>query len=142
MTKKAVSIADSFGMSVDSRKYKTTNALVLPDTWLGIELEIENINGVLKHVRNAGVNYPNGGGAFDARVLNTGTGRNLWIVEQDGSLRDGGLELKSIPIFGLDVLTALNDLEKFFNEHDFKPKFSRRTSVHIHINVLDMDYEQ
>ena len=56
-----------------------------------------------------------------------------WSVTDDGSLKDHGAELISLPLRGRNIDYALHELAHFHGCH--KWKFSHRTSVHVHCNV-------
>lgn len=61
---------------------------------------------------------------------------DFWNVVGDGSLQNG-VEFVSQPVWGTGISAALLELDKCFKKH--KPYLSFRTSVHIHINTLDLD---
>lgn len=92
-------------------------ALDKVDGDLGIEIEVEGHN--LPHVAD-----------------------KYWVTKDDHSLR-GGLEyvfatprpLKQVP-------TILKLLNKTFEAHGARPDFSFRTSVHVHLNVQQLTYDQ
>lgn len=63
----------------------------------------------------------------------------VWEARPDGSLRDNGIEYVSDPINGAVLHYALN---QFFGELPKGYRFSPRTSIHIHLNVLDLTLEQ
>ena len=89
-----------------------------PKGYVGIEIEVENVGWA----ENASWNS-----------------RNLWNLTSEGSLRDG-IELVSVPLAGKNIDRALADADKFFNL--YTPHLSFRTSVHIHLNVLDLTCEE
>lgn len=76
-------------------------------------------------------------------------GRNLpnvdnvvWKTEADGSLRNGkeyifkkAQSIKTVPV-------ALRNLEKEFKKAAAELQFSFRTSVHVHMNMQDLTYQQ
>jgi hypothetical protein len=62
-----------------------------------------------------------------------------WDVVHDGSLQHG-LEFVSKPVWGTAISKALDELGYFFNKNP--PYLSMRTSVHVHINTLDMTVDQ
>jgi hypothetical protein len=80
------------------------------DCEVGIEIEVENVAG--------NPNY-----------------YTVWTPKPDGSLRNNGLEFISAPIKGKRIHYALN---QFFDYLDKKAHFSPRTSIHVHINVLNL----
>lgn len=93
--------------------YKGNNT---SETLIGIEVEVENI------INRA--NFP-----------------SLWHYEVDGSLRNNGTEYISDPIpakYAASALEFLNNTLKINNT----PSYSRRTSIHIHINVQDLTLKQ
>jgi hypothetical protein len=62
---------------------------------------------------------------------------SLWKLVKDGSLRNG-CEFVSQPVWGTGIADALDQLAKQFDAK--KPISSLRTSVHVHLNVLDLSY--
>lgn len=89
--------------------------LASEDIEIGIEIEIERIRAHTVTV------YP------------------IWEVKNDGSLRDHGFEYVSVPIKGKRIVFALN---QFFGTVNHGYRFSPRTSIHVHMNVLDLKCEQ
>lgn len=70
------------------------------------------------------------------------TSSKYWQSKPDGSLR-GGLEYVTKGAVAIDkVEQALKFLNKIFDKHEAKPSFSFRTSVHVHLNCLDMDWKE
>jgi Putative amidoligase enzyme len=84
-----------------------------PHTSVGIEVEAE---GIEEHA-----------------ALEWDTKR--WRVVGEGSLQ-GGCEFVSDPVWGTAIVDALDELGVYFADHP--PFMSVRTSVHVHVNVLDM----
>lgn len=100
----------------EQQQQKPEYSIVSPSTLIGIEVEVENMpNGVF-------TDY-------------------YWNVKHDGSLRNNGLEFTSIPLRGYQVPYALEYLQKKLHENN-KPDFSNRCSVHVHLNVRDMTWDQ
>jgi hypothetical protein len=64
---------------------------------------------------------------------------SVWSQREDHSLRDNGWEFVSLPIKGNRITFALN---QFFATINSNCRFSPRTSIHIHCNVLDMSPEK
>lgn len=62
-----------------------------------------------------------------------------WDVSRDGSLQ-GGVEFISAPIWGTAINDALAELGSYFAIK--KPYLSFRTSVHVHLNVLDISEDE
>lgn len=56
-----------------------------------------------------------------------------WQIAEDGSLKDHGAELISIPLRGRNIDYALHELAVLGENTPWK--FSHRTSVHVHCNV-------
>lgn len=63
-----------------------------------------------------------------------------WQTDRDGSLKDQGMELISVPVAGRNIDYALLELEKAFAEQS--PRWSHRCSVHVHINVRNWKLSQ
>jgi len=97
-------------------QFKVTTDPARPsDTAVGIEIEVENIRDE---------------GQFKF---------NLWDMIHDGSIVNG-IEFVSKPIWGTAIKDALDEIREVFKTND--PYLSFRTSVHVHINVLDIDHDQ
>lgn len=92
-------------------QYKKSVAMASDDYEIGIEIEIENIR---HHIP---ADY------------------FIWEVKNDGSLRNNGYEYVSIPICGWRIPYAIH---QFFGTVDQEYHFSPRTSIHVHLNALDM----
>lgn len=88
-----------------------------PHTSVGIEIEVEGIPG-----------RPVSKWPF-----------SWWTVKSDGSLSNG-LEFVSEPVWGTAISEALKEIDEFFDKES--PYLSFRTSVHIHVNVLDISAKQ
>lgn len=108
---------DVSGISPDIRTFQPSNELVLPTAIIGIEIEAENVTDPLRK------------------------GVKLWEVVNDPSLRNGGNEFITKPLFGEDLIAALSEFEGLCNTIKVKPRFTWRTSVHIHMDVRDMDLD-
>lgn len=65
----------------------------------------------------------------------------IFHQENDGSLKDAGIEFISIPIKDDNVLYALEELEYIYNKTP-KSVFSHRCSIHVHINVSKLTVGQ
>lgn len=94
-------------------------------TFLGIEVEVENVFKT-------------------SRVERISENSYLWNNTEDGSLRNNGREFVSIPIKSENYRTALTKLYTVFkrDKQCIGYEFTDRTSVHVHINALDMTPEQ
>ncbi len=91
-------------------KYKSGPLIIHDDEFCGIEIEVENIT-----------KYPE---EF----------KGIWTMKADGSLRNNGQEFVSPPIRGDQLSKALT---LFYNYLQTEATFSPRTSIHVHLNVLD-----
>lgn len=87
-----------------------------PSALFGIEVEVENM---YSHVP---IEY-------------------YWTVKEDGSLRNSGLEFTSIPLRGYQIPYAIRYLTAALYRNN-KPEFSNRCSVHVHLNVRDMTWNE
>lgn len=90
--------------------------VVSPSELVGIEIEVENIEYPYQ--------YP-----------------LYWRGKQDGSLRNNGCEYASIPLQVQQVEYALDYWNKFIREKN-NPKFTQRTSLHVHMNVQNMTWDE
>lgn len=81
------------------------------DRAIGIEVEVENI------------------------TLNRHPHASVWIPKDDGSLRNNGREYITVPIPASGAPLALQDL--LGNAFSKDCCFSPRTSIHVHVNMLD-----
>lgn len=111
-------------LKVDKAKHKLyedrstphTVYIEAPNALVGIEVEVENITGFYN------IEY-------------------YWGGKADGSLRNYGAEFTSIPLRGIQIPYALRYLKQALEENS-RPDFSNRTSVHVHMNVRDMTWNQ
>jgi hypothetical protein len=94
------------------------------DTFVGIEVEIERVNSPSSIMGNSN--------------------HHIWNPTEDGSLRNNGVEFVSIPLLTQDVEFSLINLFSALrsNARWRGYEFTERTSVHVHVNVLDMTMEQ
>ncbi len=83
----------------------------------GVELEIESIR--------TGGNLPSG-----------------WQMTEDGSLRNEGREFISPPLGREQLVSHFNLIHGSIKHYDEWPAFSERTSIHVHVNCLDLTPEQ
>lgn len=88
-------------------------------TTIGIELEIENVFG-----------------GFEDRYGSVG---DYWNVTEDGSLRNGGLEFVSFPVYGNHIPAAVNYLLQAIEEYAPDAQCSHRCGIHVHINARDLN---
>jgi hypothetical protein len=91
--------------------WKEIIPLVSETDEIGIEIEVEKVESM------QAINY------------------GVWVNHADGSLRNNGVEFVSLPIKGKRIHYALN---QFFDALGKNYHFSPRTSIHIHVNVLDL----
>ncbi len=119
----ASNIASVFSLATTSTLANKHSPLLLSDTRVGIEVEAES----LRRNRDYYQHTPT--------PINT-----YWSVVRDGSLR-GSNSAEFVfqqPMFGEDVVNALTSLHDEIG--DLSP--SVRTSVHVHLDVRDMTYQQ
>jgi len=83
---------------------------------VGIEIEVENITNAVATAA-------------------------YWDIKTDGSLRNHGIEMVSVPLQIKQVQLALEHAYEALNQNN-KPDFSNRTSVHIHVNCRDLTQDQ
>lgn len=107
-----MNISDIVGHKLVEREVAPDPSRPHPRTSVGIEVEVEGIQG-----RDS---WP----------------FRWWTVKHDGSLSNG-LEFVTEPVWGTAITEALNEMSELFKEEP--PYLSFRTSVHVHVNVLDME---
>lgn len=110
-----MNVGSTIGKTPDVRMFSPSNQLVLPNCYIGVEAELERVGNV----------------SLDG----------LWHTKSDGSLHDNGLEyVFSQPLFGNDIINALDQLESAFTSSP--PSISNDTSLHIHVDIRDLSWEQ
>ena len=102
-----------FNRKPDVRTFAHDSRLPIPDKYVGIEIEAENI-------------------PLSNEYLSTIL--NYWEVVTDGSLRNYGTEFVSSMLRGSDISAALVELNQALADNNMVPDFTDRTSVHIHID--------
>lgn len=66
-----------------------------------------------------------------------------WRVDEDGSLRNNGRELKfTKPLKNNGIILAIKELDKLFKNNFSTPTHSIRTSDHFHVNIRDFNEEE
>ncbi len=102
--------------------YTGTSRLVLPDTYVGVEVEAENVPRSFMDRPPPDI-------------------KTHWHPHIDDSLRDNGMEFAfAQPLFGMDVINAIVTLCEVARKHDFKT--SMRTGLHVHIDVRELNLDQ
>jgi len=99
----------------ETHEYENKYPIVDRNTYLGIEVEVENIQ------------FYNQTSPY-------------WRMIEDGSLRNNGREFITPPIRARRVEHALNDL--FEQDLNKSIDFSERTSIHIHMNIRTLTIKQ
>jgi hypothetical protein len=66
----------------------------------------------------------------------------MWKVETDGSLRNEGREFISPPLNRTSLVEDFKEIHATLEHFNEFPKFSERTSIHAHINCLDLTQQQ
>jgi len=68
---------------------------------------------------------------------------DYWSREGDGSLRNRGMEYKSIePLLIDDAINSLTILDAYFARYGVHPEANARCSIHIHMDARDMSSMQ
>lgn len=97
---------------------KIQPVMVLPNEFIGIEVEVENL----------------------AEGFLSNKYKLWWTTDQDHSLRNNGLEFKTkLGIRNKHVPQIMDDL---FSSISVNKDFSARTSIHVHINVMNLTDQQ
>src|SRR3990167_2682157 len=131
-TRYPLKLGEMLGFS-EIKTYKSSNELILPETTIGIEVELEGLKNIKQYLSTHQAARNHAGTVYKANF-----GNNLWQVVRDGSLRNDGQEFVSSILFGQDLISALVDLQIFLNGLEPKPVCSERTSVHIHMGMADL----
>lgn len=133
--------AELFGHKLTKLKNKSSDHWALPECTIGIELEYECLMNKL----------------IDTGIIQTGPREELtlssnyrylsahWSFHTDHSLRNYGIEFVSSPLFGEDLLDAIQLLNEFFDDlgnNDIVPTITSRCGTHIHLDVRDLDKEE
>lgn len=107
-------VAQYFGLKTPAQAHDATYELdkSMSSRLVGIEVEVEN-HELQRHPSP------------------------IWVVKDDGSLRNNGAEWVTRPISAMLARAALTDL--LTNSLDNACCFSPRTSVHVHVNCCDLD---
>lgn len=112
-----MAIGNVLGVGEEVRSFKESKRLVSND-FVGIEVELENLPDVDRHEQ-----------------------LKYWKITEDGSLRNHGLEfIFRMPFNGMDIESAIDELITFLSKHS--PEQSERTSLHVHLDVRDLDWVQ
>ena len=109
-------LADISGIHPTTRLYSPSDRLVEPTTTVGIEIEVENVG------RHVDIN------------------EELWVLTNDGSLRNNGIELVSRPLFGEDIIVALEEAQRELER--VEARLTSRCGLHIHIDVSGLSTDQ
>lgn len=124
-----ITVGEALGMKKDARKWKNSDKLACNETFIGVEIELENL-GALSLARRQ-------------KLQSSG----LWTIVKDGSLRNNGLEFimcanEQEPLKGGDIIKALEVFQEFIDSYlaagAEPPDTSKRTSVHVHLDVRDV----
>lgn len=119
-----VSLSNITGHKPDNLKYLPHDGFVLSTCKVGVEVELEGYTTDRR-----------------MRFLSGAVHGSQWRITNDGSLRDGGIELVlRQPLFGKDLHENLLVLDKV--REVSKPRLTYRTSVHVHLDVRDLSLEQ
>lgn len=109
-----------FDIPIPQKLVETPHPLLVTDDKVGVEIELE---GFGRHRMNE----------VDDR----------WKVVKDGSLRNNGREFVfAQPMYGVDVVECLENLPHVFAGLGIVPVVSDRCSVHVHLDVRDLEYSQ
>jgi len=108
------------GHAPEKRKYGKDVKVSVNNRLIGIEFEIE---GFKLH----SINY---------------TDFSLLEFKSDGSLRDNGVEIVTLPVLGEDIVLALQELKQVLSTCTSTPYCSARCGLHVHVDMRDCTTEQ
>lgn len=121
----------SFGQYFNNHEplvYQKDANWVLDSCVTGIEIEVENLRA-----RNHQAPHN------DAVVYDI---QGLWALVSDGSLRNNGGEFISRKLFGKDLTQGLEVISNHLLTNEVRHTFSHRCSLHIHLDVRDLNISQ
>lgn len=111
----SLAVGRIFGREPPGILNKGDPSLVLPETYMGLEFEIENY----RH------------GHMPEDLL------NYWRIKEDHSLRNAGMEFVfNGPMFGKDITTAVDSFLSW--QKGTKIQTSVRTGLHVHLDVRSL----
>jgi len=110
-------LADITGVQPTTRTFTPSSEFELPVCPIGIEVEVE-----LGDSRQPSID------------------QEYWSVDGDGSLRNNGIEFISKPLFGQDIIRALDILTNALD--GVGHEINARCGLHIHIDVSELTTEQ
>jgi len=100
--------------------------LVDDNIFVGIEIELEEVL----------INKP----------IDNFISPEYWRVEDEGSIREGAELVFSRPLQGSQIVSAISNFENFLVDFNFHanrfPVISDRCSLHVHVDVSDMELQQ
>jgi Putative amidoligase enzyme len=115
-----MSLARILGKQTGRPSYMSDSRWVLPTCFIGLEHEYEGVEN---------------------RTLPKHTFADFWQYHEEGSLKDNGAEYAyANPLFGADAYNALEWLVS--HAKDSKWKCSKRTGIHVHLDVRDLTIPQ
>lgn len=110
----------------DNKLYPKSDKLVSNSDFIGIEVELEQMN----------INNP----SFE-KIWPT----YFWNVIEEESIREGGELIFKEPLCGMNILAALDEYSDFLNKYKHVsgvlPVISERCSLHVHLDVRDCELE-
>lgn len=119
--RRATTVAGRYGFSTGTVLLNESSPELVSDARVGLEFELEGLNRSIRHYNS------------DSDV------NKYYDVVSDGSLRGSSAEFVfKEPMFGKDVVNALEIVQEKTGE----AIFSIRTSVHVHLDVRDMSFDQ
>lgn len=117
-------ISEIFGHKPDGKTFERDDFWPLPTCRIGIEQELEGFNDTQASLASRGLS------AF-------------WSTHRDDSLRNGGLEFVTDPVFGADLSMAIDSFRSYLLDTlKAKPTATKRCGFHVHIDARDMSLEE
>ena len=111
---------------LDTMLYRESQELVSNEDGIGVEIELENVRYFEPSTR-----YPD--------IY------SLWKTVEDHSLRNGTEFIFKDALVGINITNALSIFKDFLEEYRYngeRVKVSDRCSVHVHLDVRDLDETQ
>lgn len=133
-------IGNYIGKEPDEFLYKEDEKLISNADAVGVELEMEGIQ--YSFSKSSGEVPVSSRFITDVTLPSLG---NFWKVIKDGSLRKGTEFIFSVPHKGANITAALDKMQTFIDAFSYRNepiKITDRCSVHVHLDVRDLDNEE
>lgn len=133
-------IGEYIGSKPNTIENKSVFGLVTPNHNVGVELELENFR---YDFSGDSPDKPRKTRFYDVEDLQgLQVPSKQWLIVKDNSLRKGAEFIFDGPKKGKDIVDAFQEMKVFLNKYkryDKPARASDRCSVHVHLDVRDLD---